>query len=327
MAFAGPRASMLQPGRARPERGALRLHLGVQQQRLGLRRAHRQHALLQHRPRGARCSSAGSCRSSSCSRWPARSPSRSGARDRRHPADPPTHCSSACSPASLVIVAASPSSRRWRWVRSRKGSTDGHRHRRGTASGPGRSTRPSSSAPSRRPCASSTRAPCVRSPVMFVVEVGAVLTTRPRDRATPSALRLVDHGLALAHRALREPRRGGRRGPRQGAGRHPAQDPHGDHRPTAAPRDGRERAGRRRRELRHRRPRRRRGRRHVSPATATSSRASRRVDESAITGESAPVIRESGGDRSRRHRRHHGALRPDRRARSRRSRARPSSTG
>ena len=37
------------------------------------------------------------------------------------------------------------------------------------------------------------------------------------------------------------------------------------------------------------------------------------VDESAITGESAPVIRESGGDRSRGHRRHHGAVRPDRR--------------
>ena len=37
------------------------------------------------------------------------------------------------------------------------------------------------------------------------------------------------------------------------------------------------------------------------------------VDESAITGESAPVIREAGGDRSRRHRRHQGALRPDRR--------------
>ena len=38
------------------------------------------------------------------------------------------------------------------------------------------------------------------------------------------------------------------------------------------------------------------------------------VDESAITGESAPVIRESGGDRVRGHRRHEGALRPDRRA-------------
>ena len=33
------------------------------------------------------------------------------------------------------------------------------------------------------------------------------------------------------------------------------------------------------------------------------------VDESAITGESAPVIREAGGDRSQRHRRHEGAVR------------------
>ncbi len=37
------------------------------------------------------------------------------------------------------------------------------------------------------------------------------------------------------------------------------------------------------------------------------------VDESAITGESAPVVRESGGDRSRRDRRHPGPLRSDRR--------------
>ena len=37
------------------------------------------------------------------------------------------------------------------------------------------------------------------------------------------------------------------------------------------------------------------------------------VDESAITGESAPVIREAGGDRSGGHRRHHGAVGPDRR--------------
>ncbi len=36
------------------------------------------------------------------------------------------------------------------------------------------------------------------------------------------------------------------------------------------------------------------------------------VDESAITGESAPVIREAGGDRIRGHRRHQGALGPDR---------------
>ena len=41
------------------------------------------------------------------------------------------------------------------------------------------------------------------------------------------------------------------------------------------------------------------------------------VDESAITGERAPVIRESGGDRICRHRRHPGALRLARRARHR----------
>ena len=51
------------------------------------------------------------------------------------------------------------------------------------------------------------------------------------------------------------------------------------------------------------------------------------VDESAITGESAPVIRESGGDRCVGHRRHARAVRPDRRADHARSRARPSSTG
>ena len=38
------------------------------------------------------------------------------------------------------------------------------------------------------------------------------------------------------------------------------------------------------------------------------------VDESAITGESAPVIRESGGDRSRGDGRHPRPVRPDRRA-------------
>ncbi len=57
-------------------------------------------------------------------------------------------------------------------------------------------------------------------------------------------------------------------------------------------------------QLAGRRPRGGRPPARSSPATATSSRASPRVDESAITGESAPVIRESGGDRSRGHRRH-----------------------
>ena len=50
------------------------------------------------------------------------------------------------------------------------------------------------------------------------------------------------------------------------------------------------------------------------------------VDESAITGESAPVIREAGGDRSGGHRRHARAVRLARRARHGQSRARRSST-
>ncbi len=62
------------------------------------------------------------------------------------------------------------------------------------------------------------------------------------------------------------------------------------------------------------------GRRRVVEGIAT-------VDESAITGESAPVIRESGGDRSAVTGRHAGAERRDRRAASPPSRARRSSTG
>ena len=41
----------LEPRRARPQRGAVRLHLGGEQQRLGVRRAHGEHALAQHRTR------------------------------------------------------------------------------------------------------------------------------------------------------------------------------------------------------------------------------------------------------------------------------------
>ena len=143
-----------------------------------------------------------------------------------------------------------------------------------------------------------------RNPVMFVVEVGSVLTTAAlaarRDRAPRRRGAAVVHRhvspLALVHGALRQLRRGHGRGARQGPGRDAAQDAHA------------------------RRP----------PATAASTAARRRspastlrkgdvvvveagelipgdgeviegiasVDESAITGESAPVIRESGGDRS-----------------------------
>ena len=78
-----------------------------------------------------------------------------------------------------------------------------------------------------------------RNPVMFLVWVGAALTTviaiaepflggagRVRRHHGPARLHGGHRRLALAHRAVREPRRVGRRGPRQGAGREPAQDPH-----------------------------------------------------------------------------------------------------
>ena len=48
------------------------------------------------------------------------------------------------------------------------------------------------------------------------------------------------------------------------------------------------------------------------PADGDVAEGAATVDESAITGESAPVIREAGGDRSRRHRRDARAVRLDR---------------
>ena len=102
--------------------------------------------------------------------------------------------------------------------------------------------------------------------------------------------------LAVVHGALRQLRRGDGRRARQGAGGHAAQGEDRDDRRSA---------------LRRRRAPRRCRRRACAPATscasrpassfpatARSSRACASVDESAITGESAPVIRESGGDRS-----------------------------
>ena len=145
-----------------------------------------------------------------------------------------------------------------------------------------------------------------KNPVMFVVEVGSVLTTlicRPRPRSTAPRPRAAlvhrrGHRLALVHGAVRELRRGGRRGARQGAGRHAAQDAQGDHgAPPASTAAGK------------------RGERSPSsslrkgdlvvveagqliPGDGEIIEGIASVDESAITGESAPVIRESGGDRS-----------------------------
>ena len=102
--------------------------------------------------------------------------------------------------------------------------------------------------------------------------------------------------LAMADRALRELRRGDRRGPRQGAGERAPGDAHDDRRPAAARRPAALE------EIPA--PELRRGdvvvveAGQIIPADGEIIEGVGSVDESAITGESAPVIREAGGDRS-----------------------------
>ena len=175
------------------------------------------------------------------------------------------------------------------------------------------------------PCASSTRAVWSRNPVMFVGRGrrGAddhPVRPRPRRPARRAGLHRPDHRLAVVHRAVRQLRRGGGRGPRQGAGRRAAPDQDRDHGQAPAPTptasdcetvsalDLRRgdvvlvEAG------------------DIIPGDGEVIEGIASVDESAITGESAPVIRESGGDRSRRHRRHQRALRLDQGAHHHRAR-------
>jgi K+-transporting ATPase ATPase B chain len=154
--------------------------------------------------------------------------------------------------------------------------------------------------------ASSTRGCMIRNPVMFVVEVGA-----PHDRSCtatlwsalfgegrrPRGLHPRHRALALVHRAVRQLRRGDGRGPRQGqadALRKARKDATRQWPAACAGRASEVRSPRR-----------------CARATSSSCEAGdvipadgeviegiASVDEAAITGESAPVIRESGGDRS-----------------------------
>ncbi len=106
---AGPREDVdLESRSARLQRGALRVHLGRQQQRLGLRRPHREHALARTPLSASSCCSAGSCRSCSCSRSPARSPRRTGSRSPSEPCRPTACSSPACSSAPSCWSPLSP---------------------------------------------------------------------------------------------------------------------------------------------------------------------------------------------------------------------------
>ncbi len=137
---------------------------------------------------------------------------------------------------------------------------------------------------------------------MFVVEIGAVITTigvahsgvrraAARRRQRARLVHVHGGGLAVAHGGVREPGRGARRGPRQGSG---GRAPRHAHRHGGSP-------ARWRREAASQLAR---GdvvvveAGELIPGDGTVIDGIASVDESAVTGESAPVIRESGGDRS-----------------------------
>ena len=143
----------------------------------------------------------------------------------------------------------------------------------------------------------------IKNPVMFVLEIVTALTTviLVRDLVTGRGqhrLRIPDRRLAVVHGAVCQLRRGRRRGPRQGAGRYAAAPAHRDARRSCFRRrtakdfklvSGTDlkvgdivlvEAG------------------DIIPSDGEIIEGIASVNEAAITGESAPVIRESGGDRS-----------------------------
>ena len=135
---------------------------------------------------------------------------------------------------------------------------------------------------------------------MFIVEIGAVWST-VLAIIGPHLVQLADRGLAMADGAFRQPGRGGGRRARQGAGRNAAQS-QGRHHGATPQRLGTRRAGLADEDVAA--PLLQQGdfvvvkAGQVIPGDGDVVEGIASVDESAITGESAPVIRESGGDRS-----------------------------
>ena len=147
----------------------------------------------------------------------------------------------------------------------------------------------------------------LRNPVMFTVFVGSMLTTglgvhalvtagrRSRRRSSSASRRGCGSPCCLPTSPKRWPKGAARRRPTR-CGRRAATC---TAKKLDEPRSRRDASDpSRRRRLRKGRRRARRSGRPDSRATAKSIEGVASVDESAITGESAPVIRESGGDRS-----------------------------
>lgn len=137
-----------------------------------------------------------------------------------------------------------------------------------------------------------------RNPVMFVVWVGSVLVTvlAVADPSVFAVLVAVWLWFTVLFANLAEAVAEDGQGPGRVAARHPARHrrpPPAGHRPG---RPGRGRGAGARRHADARRPGRRRGGETI-PGDGDVVHGIASVDESAITGESAPVIREAGGDR------------------------------
>ena len=182
------------------------------------------------------------------------------------------------------------------------------RHRRERVGDSFAQARPAARWPATRSC-SWSRSGSVLTTLLFVQDLG---DADARRRTSFAGLVV---GVALVHGAVRQLRRGDGRGPRQGPGRHAAQDARRDRRPACAARTARSRSVPRSTLAVGDLVRRRRPARSIpgDGEVDRGHRLRRRVGDHRRVGPGHPRVRRRPLGR---HRRHAGALRPDRRARS-----------